>query len=169
MDIRALERRDRPQLPGLTARAIRSGCAGSYTRTQIAAWIRSHDADLVLRAEQVVVACAGPDVLGFAGVDTRRLVPLRFVFVDPPHWRRGAGRALVQALEQVCLDKGLAQIAVAAARHAQAFYASMGYEVVHRLQALLPAARSGRPDIGVDVVTMFKPLRPLEVRAQQGR
>lgn len=169
MDIRALEREDRPRLAGLAARAIRSGCAGSYTRTQIAAWVRSHDAGLVLRAEQVLVACAGPDVLGFAGVDTQRVVPLRFVFVDPPHWRRGAGRALVQALEQVCLDKGLAEIAVAAARHAEVFYASMGYEVGHRLRALLPAARSGRPDVDVDVVTMFKPLRALEARAHQGR
>lgn len=52
------------------------------------------------------------------------------LFVDPPLWRRGVGRALMTALEARALSLGASSLHVIANNRALPFYRSAGFEIV---------------------------------------
>lgn len=51
------------------------------------------------------------------------------LFVEPAHWRRGHGRALLRAGEAILRGRGIASVTVLAAPEAEAFYLSEHYVV----------------------------------------
>jgi GNAT superfamily N-acetyltransferase len=52
------------------------------------------------------------------------------LFVDPPLWRKGIGRALMAALEARALSLGAGSLHVIANNRALPFYRSAGFEIV---------------------------------------
>lgn len=51
------------------------------------------------------------------------------LFVEPGYWRQGIGRALVTHAMSFCEQRSVTRLRVIANTHAQAFYASMGFQV----------------------------------------
>lgn len=82
-----------------------------------------------IEAGDVFVAELGGTILGFAALAPRADgdVDLDGLFVDPQHWRRGVGRALVEHVVERVRHRGAAALHVVAGRAAEAFYASCGF------------------------------------------
>jgi GNAT superfamily N-acetyltransferase len=96
---------------------------------------------------RVAVADDGT-ILGFA--TGRRLssgaLELEDLFVDPEWMRQGVGRQLVADLVERATHEGIARIEVTANPHADAFYRSVGFVYLGRVETQFgPAARLGLP------------------------
>lgn len=78
---------------------------------------------------QTIVAEGVAGVLGFAVVLRRddRDGELDGLFVEPAHWRRGIGRALVEAAATLARSDGAASLWVVANPRALPFYAALGF------------------------------------------
>ncbi|HXG49985.1 MAG TPA: GNAT family N-acetyltransferase [candidate division Zixibacteria bacterium] len=124
---------------------IEHGLRWRWTPERVAASIRAPNAN-------VVVACAGGRIVGFAimryGDDTAHLDLLA---VAPGHRRAGLGRRLVRWLEQCAVTAGIVSVALevrAGNRSAQRFYRRMGYRPLARIagyyQGKEAALRMGR-------------------------
>lgn len=67
------------------------------------------------------------------------------LFVEPAHWRRGHGRALLRAGEALLRARGIAEVTVLAAPEAEAFYLSENYRAAGTEQTLFaPAIRMNK-------------------------
>jgi putative acetyltransferase len=62
---------------------------------------------------------------------------LRACYVLPEAARRGCGSALVQEIERLAREHGLAQLQLAASLNAEPFYAARGYHVRERSEVVL--------------------------------
>ena len=105
---------------------------------------------IVLPAEQLAArnVFVGEDdglVLGFAVLLTgEQQADLNGLFVDPDHWRRGIGSALVNEAVHRARRLGLS-LSVTAGAEAQAFYESCGFSVEGEAQTRFgPALRMTR-------------------------
>ncbi len=132
----------------MTVRGARLDDARAIARIHVDAWRAAYAgilADEVLAAQSVdrregqwrewiplgraLVAEHEAEVVGFAGilVETGEIAAL---YVDPRHWRRGAGRALTRAAMERLREAGCENAAlwVFEANHsARAFYAALGF------------------------------------------
>jgi putative acetyltransferase len=91
-------------------------------------WMRK----VITQAEElVVVADEGSGILGF-GVADPRLCELRALYVHPMLAGRGIGRALLQELESVCMERGIRRLSVNASLNAERFYRGNGYRSLQR-------------------------------------
>ena len=154
MDIRLLAPADRAQVRALVASAIRAGAPGHYSGRQARAWHAGHGAHAIQDAEFRIVAAEGSRVLGVAGSDARCDFCLRFLFVDPACWGRGAGSALLRAAQAFCLRRGVAEIRVASATNAVGFYARCGFVRRGKLTLLMPREPGDRRLVDVPAVAM---------------
>lgn len=64
------------------------------------------------------------------GVLAPQVHEMRACYVSPAHGRRGVGRALVLAIEEMALARGLTRLVLDASVTAELFYRRLGYEVV---------------------------------------
>ena len=62
---------------------------------------------------------------------------LRAVYVSPEAARKGCGSALVQEIERIAKENGLARLTLAGSLNAEAFYSAQGYEVHERSEVVL--------------------------------
>lgn len=94
----------------------------------------------------VRVAELAGQVLGFAVTLPRAdHADLDGLFVEPGHWRRGIGRALVTDAESRTIKAGLGALEVVANGNALGFYARLGFVIVGTAQTLFgPASRLRR-------------------------
>ena len=97
--------------------------------------LRAHEDAIVLPPEQireggVFVAEVDGSPRGFAAILRRTDgdAELDALFVEPDLWRQGIGRALVEHCAQRAKLLGAAHLHVVGNPHAQAFYASCGFE-----------------------------------------
>jgi predicted GNAT family N-acyltransferase len=58
-----------------------------------------------------------------------RVAKLRQMAVDEPHRGAGAGRCLVQGVEDILREKGFARIEMDARKAASGFYLALGYQI----------------------------------------
>ncbi|WP_172123278.1 MULTISPECIES: GNAT family N-acetyltransferase [unclassified Devosia] len=89
------------------------------------------DEDL-LRHGQIVVAEANGAPVGFAAfsIGGSEFAELAGMFVDPPYWRRGIGRQILEAVERELLVRQATGIRVVAGTTAVPFYQAQGFTVV---------------------------------------
>jgi GNAT superfamily N-acetyltransferase len=125
----------------------RSSLALEDDREQLLA----HPEEIHLPAERiergdVLVAEMDGAIAGFAVlVEQDGLAELDGLFVDPPLWRQGIGRALVDATVHHARRRGLTMMAVVANPAARDFYEKCGFSVEGVVQTrFAPAFRMSR-------------------------
>lgn len=79
---------------------------------------------------EVLVAELDGRVAGFAAILAERdRAELDGLFVEPRHWRRGIGSALIEAATHEALRRGLSLLSVVASPSAREFYERCGFTV----------------------------------------
>ena len=112
----------------------------------------AHPDAIELPLEQItdgrtIVAEEVGELLGFAVVLRREDgdAELDGLFVDPPQWRHGIGRALVEQAERIATRDGASSLWVTANTRALEFYGACGFvtvgEVATRFQPAVPRMR----------------------------
>ena len=71
------------------------------------------------------------------------------LFVDPPHWRKGIGRMLVEQAEHIAARDGAANLWVIANTRALDFYSACGFVTVGEAQTRFRPAPRMRKAIDV--------------------
>ena len=103
-------------------------CAKDYTPEQIRAWVDPKEPDSYIKAmakgEVMFVATVDEKVIGFA---SRNAGEIRCVYVHPAHVRRGAGKALLAAVEQNALSQGINHLELNSTLTAVGFYERNGF------------------------------------------
>ncbi|MBN8740967.1 MAG: hypothetical protein BGP24_20600 [Lysobacterales bacterium 69-70] len=123
-------------LHSLRNRSAAVGCAACYSAADLDAWLSGPlpaGFARLIEAGTVFVAEADGRLLGYGALD----LPARLVeaiFVDPAAFGRGAGRALLQAVETRAVEEGLDELSVSSSLNAEAFYAAAGYVALEREQ-----------------------------------
>lgn len=97
--------------------------------------LRAHPEVIELPAEQiargqVLVAETDGEIAGFAVVlGDDSFAELDGLFVEPAHWRKGFGKALVNESVQLARNRGLSLMTVVAEPGAREFYEKCGFRV----------------------------------------
>lgn len=127
LEIRLAKCHDQPALLALQWRA-------SLTNDEDRPHLLANPEVVVVPAEQiasgqVILAEADGQLAGFAVVLPREPgeAELDGLFVEPDLWRRGVGKALVQAVETMALEQGCAWMHVVANPAALGFYERIGF------------------------------------------
>ena len=131
-------------------------CAKDYTPEQIRAWIDPKHPDNYRKAmregETHFVATAGREVIGFAchiGGEVNA------VYVHPDHVRRGAGRALLAAIEQNAAAHGVHHLELNSTITSVSFYERNGFrQLREKLHTLKPSG------VQLECIRMAKDLVP---------
>lgn len=139
--VRRAEASDAPTLRAIF-RAASLGNAGDRAALSANPDALVWDASAIERAI-VLVAVDAAQVLGFAtAIAGEAAWELDDLFVAPQMQRRGAGRALVEALVDMARDADATQLSVTGNPHALAFYAAAGFVEAGRVQTRFgPAPR----------------------------
>lgn len=97
--------------------------------------------------KQVRVAETGGEAVGFSALLPRgEVFDLDGLFVEPAHWGRGIGRALMEDAAVRARQTGMAAIEVLANPRAEGFYKRLGFAVLGPEQTLFgPANRMRLP------------------------
>lgn len=139
LTIRLARPEEREDLEALQRRA-------SLALPEYRAQLEAHPDAIDLPAEQiahgqVLVADLDGEIVGFAAVVGGELDGL---FVEPEHWRRGIGSALVEAATHDARRRGLS-LSVTAGPSARVFYESCGFAVEGEARTRFgPALRMSR-------------------------
>jgi GNAT superfamily N-acetyltransferase len=118
--------------------ALRATAAGTYTRRQLDAWVRSRGPASFASAldgdDEIFIVAEDDDdpgrLSGFASVIIKGRPHLWSLYVHPSCQGRGIGRGLLGAAEAECRALRLDQLNVAAILTAATFYEAMGYRLV---------------------------------------
>ncbi len=91
----------------------------------------AHPDEIQLPAEQIergeiLVAERDGEIAGFAAIVGSEIDGL---FVEPPHWRQGIGRAMVEAAVHEARRRGQTMVAVVANPTAKEFYEKCGFAI----------------------------------------
>lgn len=148
--LREAEPEDAAEMARIQSESLRSEATDHYTDEQLAHLAPPEpsadsipDAEFADDARRAVVAARNDDVVGWGSVHLDDGL-LAATFVDPDHVGHGVGRAIVERLEAVARDAGVATLTVPASRGAVGFYESLGYERRREIDASGPDA----PPIG---------------------
>jgi GNAT superfamily N-acetyltransferase len=130
--LRAARPGDEQSLWSVHTRAIRISAATHYTEDALEAWagrMRPEHYTEPMRTRAMIVAeaktTAGPRIAGFGQLQPEEGV-IEAIYVDPDFARRGIGRALFEALEQLARERCLPGLTVEASLNSAPFYAAMG-------------------------------------------
>lgn len=128
--IREATEKDATAISHVIVAALRESNSQDYSAAVIAQVELSFSPSAILRVmaqRQVYVATLGEDIIATASLDQ---ATVRSVFVAPACQRRGAGRALMAAVESAAAINGVSQLRVPSSITAEGFYRSMGYSTV---------------------------------------
>jgi putative acetyltransferase len=121
---------DIPAMWVLRTRAVRQTCASHYPPDIIDRWACAAPpvsySPLVTAGGAVIVEENGA-MLGFAVLDVEG-GEVNAVFVEPAAGRRGIGRILIRALEDMAVAAGCGRLHLSASLNAVPFYAAFGFE-----------------------------------------
>jgi putative acetyltransferase len=144
--------------------SIRGLCIESYDRTLIEIWATSRDLARYQRmfaaGSRCVVVIRTGVICGFGSIslETLRLASL---FMHPDQAGKGIGKLLLNNLEQVAGNAGIAALQVSASLNARNFYARQGYRQI----AL--GKHSLADGIEMDCIEMLKSLRQSDTSQQR--
>ena len=142
--IRPADPSEGPALAALHRAAIEAGCAGAYTREQIAAWLAVIEPGAYF-AHTVLVAGEEPVGLGVCSPEDGLI---NAAYVAPQAAGRGVGRALMGAMEAL-IERP--EVRLNATLNAVGFYRTLGYgNEAHALNRLpsgvyLPSVSMSKP------------------------
>jgi putative acetyltransferase len=153
LDIRPAVPADAPALARIFAAAIQAKARESYGPRERAAWAARGTAErfaamLADDRNAILTARHAGRICGLAGL-TGFEVSLLYADPDAPP---GTGAALLQAVEAMARQHGLAGLRLCASRNALSFYLRHGYEIVS------PGTRTLTPQISLAVCLMAKSL-----------
>jgi GNAT superfamily N-acetyltransferase len=159
---------DQPALSGLIARSIRELGSGDYSREQIDAALRGAfgvDSALIRDGTYFVVVTEADEIVACGGWSKRRTLfgsdsregrdesdldprtdaaKIRAFFVDPPHARRGLGRALLERSETEAMSAGFSVFELMATLPGVRLYEKFGYQAGESVTHPLPDGLSIR-------------------------
>jgi putative acetyltransferase len=119
--------------------AVHQTAASFYTEEIACVWSPPVNAERVepmrrvleQQDELVAVAHLDGEIVGFGSIVPAAL-ELRAVYVHPAWGRRGVGTSLLQALEQIALERGMTYLQMEASLNAESFYRRNGFDVIAR-------------------------------------
>lgn len=120
--------------------SVRALCAAHYTAAQIEAWVGGRRPEHYGRAmtdlgQSMFVAERAGEVIGFSSL---RDDEVWAVYVDPERGR-GAGGALLDAVEAEARARGVRRLRLMASLNSVHFYERHGYRALHRSSVPLPS------------------------------
>ncbi len=134
--------------------AINAQCAAHYAAADLKIWTSGEMSDSLIRHVETIchVAVIEGTVAGTCMLD---LVSgqVDAIFVHPAFMRRGIGRQMMQHLQSLAQEAGLASLHLSATLNAVAFYRSLGFTGDTIAQYKSPRG------ISLDCVPMVKPIR----------
>lgn len=140
---------DLSALWALRTRAVRAGCAAHYPAQVIDIWCAAPapaSLPLLVQAGGAVVAEEDGKVVGYAVLNLES-GELDAAFVEPSHQGRGIALQLLQQLESMASERGLARLFLSASLNAVAFYERAGF--VSLREELYPHR------CGIDLASVF--------------
>ena len=119
---------DRQALWQVHTQAIRQDAVSHYDAAQIEAWAGRLVADYYTPDPDVFIVAEADSagVVGFCEISIEA-AEIQAVFVAPEYGRRGIGRRLLQALEDIAVRHNLTHLVLDASLNAVTFYERMGY------------------------------------------
>jgi putative acetyltransferase len=122
--------------------SIREVCAADYTPEQINTWAGGKTPEGYVRAmqagEQMFVALLADEVVGFGSIDLTKST-IQAVYVHPTALGKGAGKALLLALEETAKKANIEELNLPSSLTARGFYEKNGYiageQTVHTLSS----------------------------------
>ena len=152
LDIRLAQPDDRLKLIELQRRASLAGDEDDVRR-QLRERPELIDLDAeMIAGNQVMVAVQSGEIVGFATIVTHEGddAELEGLFVEPSHWRKGIGTALLHAIEREAAAWGANRLHVLANVEAVRFYEASGFEKLGEQPT----------ELGPIALLMAKPIRP---------
>jgi GNAT superfamily N-acetyltransferase len=131
---------DLPEIAALHVASISELCAAHYTSEQLTHWTAGLHAAAyaaLLTSRAMFVAREASSLLGFGVVDAERGF-IHATYVGPTAVRRGVGRSLMEAMEELALRFGCSELQLHATLNAIAFYERLGYRQVGAANNRLP-------------------------------
>jgi putative acetyltransferase len=104
-------------------------CAGHYSALQLAQWteaLRPEGYAALLTSREFLVAEENGELLGFGVLDIREAL-INATYVCTRTTRRGVGRCLVEAMEAIARQSGVARLRLSSTLNAVSFYERLGY------------------------------------------
>jgi len=122
--------------------SVRETCGPRYAPEVIESWCRvksaeDYERDMTSPGQIVLIAEVDGEAIGFARLDIAS-VEIAALYVDPRGQGSGVGRALLERMEQTCIDRQLGSVNLNATLNAVGFYERMGFEVVRQDRFRLP-------------------------------
>ena len=150
---------DRQALWQVHTQAIRRSAKSHYKAEQIEAWAgRLMSESYTPNPELFIVAEAeSVGVVGFGEINIQT-GEIEAVFVAPEYSRLGIGHRLLQALEDIAVQRGLTHLVLDASLNAVAFYERMGYRKKEPT-----VQRYGKDAVEVPGILMMKHLLHVEL------
>ena len=139
----------------LRTRAVRASCSAHYPAAVIDTWCATPapaSLPLLVQAGGAVVAEDEGQVVGYAVLNLHT-GEVDAAFVEPSHQGRGIALQLLQQLETMAREQGLARLFLSASLNAVPFYARAGF------LSLREEVYPHRSGIGIQSVFMEKQLR----------
>lgn len=155
MFIRAARVDDARAICELHVAAIRQVCAPHYDAEAVEVWVagKKPEGYVAAMATHVMLVAQGDgdEVVGFGELHVKG-AEIRAVYVRPDRLRQGAGKALVNALEQAGRQHSLTRLQLQSTLNAIGFYEACGYVLVE-----MTTFRS-TPEAALSCVKMHKDL-----------
>jgi putative acetyltransferase len=124
IEIRRATDADRVPIARVHEASIRALGPRAYTAEEVASWAAHIYPRNYQIQQQIFVATDEDRVVGFGHYHAGEIMAL---YVDPQHVGRGAGRALMAALEEVARVEGTTHLFLNAALNSVGFYETCGY------------------------------------------
>ena len=132
--IRRFEAGDAPALAAMIARTLRISNAKDYSAGEIAALVKAHSPEFLLRRDgwtHFYVACAGGSPIGCGAIgpywDSEVESSLFTIFVDPDWQGQGVGRRIIRTLEADEYFLRARRVEIPASITGCGFYRHLGY------------------------------------------
>lgn len=129
MNIRRATREDLPYVAAVHRASILGLCARHYSAVQLAQWtdaLRPEGYAALLASREFLVAEQDGELFGFGVLDLSESL-INATYVSPKAVRRGVGRRLLEAMEEIARQRGAKRLQLSSTLNAAPFYQSLGF------------------------------------------
>ncbi len=129
MKIRRVTQEDLPEVASMHRASILELCAAHYSAVELSLWtdaLRPDKYTALLAGREFLVTEEDGQILGFGVLDLGQSL-INATYVSPKAVRRGVGRRLVEAMEQLAKQGGVSRLQLNSTLNAVPFYERLGY------------------------------------------
>ena len=129
MKIRRVTQEDLPEVAAMHRASILDLCAAHYSAAELSLWtdaLQPAKYTALLAGRQFLVAEEDGQILGFGVLDLSQSL-INATYVSPKAVRRGVGRSLVKAMEDLAKQGGVSRLHLSSTLNAVRFYERLGY------------------------------------------